>query len=255
MVPSLEVSRLCRDNAEWHHLRRIAAVAGTLIIDEQGIYGVSKINDWILLGLNRQLSEYELHGIRERMAGGQRSKVLRGELKPGLPIGLAYTDDNQVVMDPDQFIVEAIDLVFKTVRRLGSVRQVTRWSRHQDIRLPSSPPQQAARCSGAYPMTARSSACCKTPATPAVCYAHGRTSARTRPDGTVQHSKLPRDKWLVCTPEAHMGYIDWECKSGKPCAATQPTSLEEPNACRRRARERPFCSRASCAACVVTGCA
>ena len=78
-----------------------------------------------------------MRGIRERMVGGQRSKALRGELKPGLPIGLAYTDDNQVVMDPNQFFVEAIDLAFKTFRRLGSAMQVTKWFRRQGIRLPS----------------------------------------------------------------------------------------------------------------------
>ena len=38
MVLSLEVSRLRRYNAEWHQLLRIAAVAGTLMLDEQGIY-------------------------------------------------------------------------------------------------------------------------------------------------------------------------------------------------------------------------
>ncbi len=45
MVLSLEVSRLCRDNAEWHQLLRIAAVAKTLILDEHGIYDVGDVND------------------------------------------------------------------------------------------------------------------------------------------------------------------------------------------------------------------
>ena len=51
IVLSLEVSRLCRDNAEWHNLLRIAAISKTLILDEHGIYDISDLNDWMLLGL------------------------------------------------------------------------------------------------------------------------------------------------------------------------------------------------------------
>ena len=139
IVLSLEVSRICRDNADWHQLLRIAAIAKTLILDEHGVYDVSDINDWMLLGLKRQLSEYELRGIRERMVGGQRSKALRGELKLLLPIGLVYTNADRIVMDPDQSITEAIDLVFNTFRRLGSAMQATKWFPRQGIRLPSRP--------------------------------------------------------------------------------------------------------------------
>ena len=209
IVLSLEVSRLCRDNAEWHQLLRIAAIAGTLILDEQGIYDVSNINDWMLLGLKGQLSEYELRGIRERMVGGQRSKALRGELKLGLPIGLAYNDEDQVVMDPDQSIVEAISLVFKTFRRLGSAMQVTKWFRLQGIRLPSRPRAAGGKVFWGVPDTSQIQRMLNNPRY-AGCYAYGRTSTRMRPDGTVQYSRLPMDKWLVCTPEAHVGYIDWE---------------------------------------------
>ena len=208
LVLSLEVSRLCRDNAEWHQLLRIAAVAQTLILDEQGIYDVSNINDWMLLGLKGQLSEYELRGIRERMVGGQRSKALRGELKLGLPIGLAYTDADQVVLDPDRSIVEAIDLVFKTFRRLGSALQVTKWFRRQGIRLPSRPRAAHGKVHWGVPNQSQIQRMLHNPRY-AGCYAYGRTSTRTRPDGTVQFSKQPMDQWLVCIPEAHVGYIDW----------------------------------------------
>ncbi len=139
IILSLEVSRLCRDNAEWHQLLRIAAVSNTLILDEYGVYNVSDLNDWMLLGLKGQLSEYELRGIRERMVGGQRSKARRGELKLPLPIGLAYTATDEVVLDPDQSITEAVDLVFHTFRRLNSIMQVTKWFRKRGIRLPSRP--------------------------------------------------------------------------------------------------------------------
>ena len=209
MVLSLEVSRLCRDSAEWHQLLRIAAVAKTLILDEHGIYDVSDINDWMLLGLKGQLSEYELRGIRERMVGGQRSKALRGELKLPLPIGLAYTDADKIVLDPNQSITEAIALVFKTFRRLGSAMQATKWFRRQAIRLPSRPRTGSGEVHWGVPNQNQIQRILHNPRY-AGCYAYGRTSTRTRPDGSVQHTRVPMDQWLVCIPDAHVRYIDWE---------------------------------------------
>ncbi len=34
----LEVSRLARNNADWHRLLEICALADTLILDEDGVY-------------------------------------------------------------------------------------------------------------------------------------------------------------------------------------------------------------------------
>ncbi len=209
MVLSLEVSRLCRDNAEWHQLLRIAAVAKTLILDEHGIYDVGDINDWMLLGLKGQLSEYELRGIRARMVGGQRSKALRGELKLHLPIGLAYIEADRVVLDPDQSITEAIALVFTTFRRLGSAMQVTKWFWRQAIRLPSRPHTGNSEVHWAVPNYSQIQRILHNPRY-AGCYAYGRTGMRTRPDGSVQRTSLPIDQWLVCIRDAHKGYIDWE---------------------------------------------
>ena len=47
----LEVSRLARDNADWHQLLRIAGITDTLILDETGIYDPNDSNDRLLLGL------------------------------------------------------------------------------------------------------------------------------------------------------------------------------------------------------------
>src|SRR5438132_12133120 len=38
IVLGLEVSRLARNNADWHRLLEICALAGTLIVDEDGLY-------------------------------------------------------------------------------------------------------------------------------------------------------------------------------------------------------------------------
>ena len=48
----LEVSRLARNNADWHRLLEICALADTLILDEDGVYDPASFNDRLLLGLN-----------------------------------------------------------------------------------------------------------------------------------------------------------------------------------------------------------
>jgi len=51
IVMGLEVSRLARNNADWHRLLEICALADTLILDEDGVYDPASFNDRLLLGL------------------------------------------------------------------------------------------------------------------------------------------------------------------------------------------------------------
>ncbi len=51
IVLGLEVSRLARNNADWHRLLEICALADTLILDEDGVYDPKNFNDRLLLGL------------------------------------------------------------------------------------------------------------------------------------------------------------------------------------------------------------
>ena len=88
IVLGLEVSRLARDNADWHQLLRIAGITNTLILDETGIYDPNDGNDKLLLDVKGTLSEFELQGIKARLVGGQRSAAARGALKIRLPVGL-----------------------------------------------------------------------------------------------------------------------------------------------------------------------
>jgi DNA invertase Pin-like site-specific DNA recombinase len=57
IVMGLEVSRLARNNADWHRLLEICALTDTLILDEDGVYDPSFINDRLLLGLKRHDSQ------------------------------------------------------------------------------------------------------------------------------------------------------------------------------------------------------
>jgi DNA invertase Pin-like site-specific DNA recombinase len=64
IVMGLEVSRLARNNADWHRLLEICALADTLILDEDGIYDPTSFNDRLLLGLKGTMSEAELHVLK-----------------------------------------------------------------------------------------------------------------------------------------------------------------------------------------------
>jgi DNA invertase Pin-like site-specific DNA recombinase len=57
IVLGLEVSRLARNNTDWHRLLEICALAGTLILDEDGLYDPANFNDRLLLGLKGTMSE------------------------------------------------------------------------------------------------------------------------------------------------------------------------------------------------------
>ncbi len=81
LVLGLEVSRLARNNADWHRLIELGGLTDTLIGDADGIYHPALFNDRLLLGLKGAMSEAELHVLRARLNGGIRNKAARGELR------------------------------------------------------------------------------------------------------------------------------------------------------------------------------
>src|SRR6202046_537524 len=107
IVMGLEVSRLARNNADWHRLLEICALANTLILDEDGVYDPTNFNDRLLLGLKGTMSEAELHVLKARLRGGILNKVRRGEYRCVLPTGFVY-DATGAVLDPDAQVRETI---------------------------------------------------------------------------------------------------------------------------------------------------
>ena len=127
IVLGLEVSRLARNNADWHRLLEISALTGTLICDEDGLYDPADFNDRLLLGLKGTMSEAELHFIRARLRGGILSKARRGELPMPLPVGLVYRPRRKGHPRPRQrtFSTRSRHL-FATFARTGSARAVVK---------------------------------------------------------------------------------------------------------------------------------
>ena len=120
IVMGLEVSRLARNNADWHRLLEICALADTLILDEDGVYDPANFNDRLLLGLKGAMSEAELHVLKARLRGGLLNKARRGEYRCILPTGLVYDEAGNVALDPDEQVRESARLLFRDVfpRRL-----------------------------------------------------------------------------------------------------------------------------------------
>jgi DNA invertase Pin-like site-specific DNA recombinase len=73
LVLGLEVSRLARNNADWHRLIDLADLTDTLIGDGDGIYHPALFNDRLLLGLKGTMSEAELHVLRARLNASARA--------------------------------------------------------------------------------------------------------------------------------------------------------------------------------------
>src|SRR5919109_2701393 len=133
LVLGLEVSRLARNSSDWHQLLEICALTHTLILDEEGLYDPSTFNDRLLLGLKGTMSEAELFVLRARLQGGILNKARRGALKLTLPIGLCYTENEAVVLDPTLQVQATIGEVFHSFEHTGSAFTTVRHFHQQHL--------------------------------------------------------------------------------------------------------------------------
>jgi DNA invertase Pin-like site-specific DNA recombinase len=207
IVMGLEVSRLARNNADWHRLLEICALADTLILDEDGVYDPAHFNDRLLLGLKGTMSEAELHVLKARLRGGILNKVRRGEYRCVLPTGFVYNDAG-VVLDPDSQIRETIAYFFETFSRVGSAHQTVKVFRDEGLTFPSRLRNQDTTIF--RPLTASTAIRMLHNPRYAGAYAYGRRRYRRTADGKKTHRKRECNDWLACIPNAHPGYITWD---------------------------------------------
>src|ERR1700693_1486158 len=196
IVLGLEVSRLARNNADWHRLLELAALTSTLILDEDGIYDPAHFNDRLLLGLKGTMSEAELHVLRARLRGGLLNKARRGELRCRLPVGLVYDAAGHVVLDPDKQVQETVHLLFETFARTVSLRATIKYFRQQSLLFPARVAAGAHKDELAWAPLSVGRACSAVH-NPwyAGAYAFGRGRWRKQPDGRFRHESLRRDQW------------------------------------------------------------
>lgn len=211
VVLGLEVSRLARNNTDWHRLLEICALSDTLIVDEDGLYNPGDFNDRLLLGLKGTMSEAELHMLRARLRGGLLNKARRGELKTPLPVGMVYDATEQVILDPDQQVQNSIHHLFRMFQRTGSASATVKAFRDQKLLFPRRPrygPQKGELVWGALTHN-RARQVLHNPRY-AGAFVFGRFRQQRRPENRVSIQLLPRDQWHTVLPDAHPGYITWD---------------------------------------------
>jgi DNA invertase Pin-like site-specific DNA recombinase len=208
IVMGLEVSRLARNNADWHRLLEICALADSLILDEDGVYDPTNFNDRLLLGLKGTMSEAELHVLKARLRGGILNKVRRGEYRCPLPTGFVYDEAGDVRLDPDAQVRDTIGHFFETFARVGSACQVVKAFRKESLVFPS---RRRGGATVFQPLTASTAMrVLKNPRYAGV-YFYGRRRYRRAADGQKKvQEKHDRGDWLACIQNAHPGYITWE---------------------------------------------
>lgn len=212
-VYCLEASRLARNGRDWHHLIDLCALAGSLVIDLDGVYDPLHVNDRLLLGLKGSMSEYELSLMRQRGLAARDAKAGRGDLRFTLPPGYCWSESGRIEIDPDEHVAEAIRLVLRKFRELGSARQVFLWARDAGMNLP---------------VVRRNLTLCRITWRPpayhsivqilqnpiyAGAYVFGRRGNRTsvvegRARKTSGHRRTQAD-WNVLIRDHHEGYLTW----------------------------------------------
>jgi len=211
IVLGLEVSRLARNNADWHRLLELCALSRTLICDEDGLYDPGEFNDRLLLGLKGTMSEAELHFIRARLVGGQLSKARRGELQVALPVGLVYDAAGKVVLDPDTGVQHAIRHVFDLFARTGSARAVVNEFNRDGLLFPVRVRTGAHKGELAW-MPLQHWRVLRTLHNPryAGAFAYGRRREHMGVNGKRTLQTRPREEWIALIPDTHPGYLGWE---------------------------------------------
>jgi len=214
-VYCLEASRLARNGRDWHQLIDLCALAGTVIVDADGVYDPRQLNDRLLLGLKGTMSEYELSLLQQRSQAARESKAERGELRFALPPGYCWDESSRIEKDPDARIVAAVELVFRKFRELGSARQVMLWANEEGVQLPVyRQGRGAGRAMEWKPPAYHTVLKMLQHPIYAGAYVFGRRGNRTLIEGdrarkTEGHLK-EQAQWRVLLRDNHPGYISWE---------------------------------------------
>ena len=211
VVLGLEVSRLARNNADWHRLLELCALTDTLILDEDSLYDPNSFNDRLLLGLKGTMSEAELHILRARLRGGLLAKARRGELKTHPPLGFVYDLADRVVLDPDQEVQAFVRGVFSEFARLGAACAVVRSFQKRGLKFPLRPLRGPRRGELQWgdPELSRVLSILKSPRY-AGAWVWGRKRMQRLPDGRRMTRKVPAPQWHAFLRDAHPSYISWE---------------------------------------------
>lgn len=210
LVAGLEVSRLCRDNADWAQLVKVCSLTDTTLMDEQGLYDPRDVNDGIILDFKGGLAKAEYRLIINRCQSAIRLRATDGRFRSRLPAGLVYDPQERVVLDPDLQVQEAFRNFFAVYSRLGTARAVVREFRQQGLKVPV----RAWKSPGSElhwkELTQSHAIQILHQPRYAGVYCYGRKKSRRTVEGKVLLRRLPREKWVAFLPGKHEGYISLE---------------------------------------------
>lgn len=214
-VFALEVSRLARSNLDWNRLLELCALSHTLVIDADGCYDPGDFNDGLLLGLKGTMAQAELHFLRGRLQGGKLNKAQKGELRFPLPVGLCHGDEGRIILEPDDEVRGAVQLVFRLFHETGSAYAVVKRFAQDGLRFPKRAygGAWAGKLVWGRLSHGRVLGLIRNPSY-AGTYVFGRYQCRKRitPHGEVHKrtTRVPKVDWRVHLPEHHEGYITVE---------------------------------------------
>jgi DNA invertase Pin-like site-specific DNA recombinase len=210
----VEASRLARNGRDWHTLLEFCRLVDAIIIDEETVYNPRQPDDRLLLGMKGAFSEMELSILRQRSYAALMQKAHRGELLTTVPIGFLRARNDRIELDPDQRIREAVGLVFRRFREIGSIRQVLLGLRQERIELPAVVYGPEGR--GVVWQLPGYHAVNKMLRNPTYggAYAYGRTKTITRiehgREKNLKGQRVEQQDWQILIPEHHAGYIEWD---------------------------------------------
>ena len=233
-VAAREVSRFARNSRDWQQLVEVCRVVDTVLIDQETVYAPRQSNDRLLLGLKGSLNEYELDLLRQRSVEARHAKAKRGELVISAPVGYIKTEEQRLEKNPDRRVQEAISMVFRKFRELGTVRQTLLWFLEHDLELPTQTPRgelfwRRPSYRSVYRLI--------TSPVYGGAYAYGKTEHLLRYEGGEPRHRArhkPREEWLALIPHAHEGYISWEeSESIRQVVRENVISAERPGAAKK----------------------
>ena len=216
IVSCLEMSRLARNNVDWHQLVYLCRWTETLIADETGIYDPSLSTDRMVLGIRGQMSEVELDSSIHRMVEARWNKARRGELIITPPAGYEVDDQGLLVMTSDEAVANSIRLVLRKFEEFGAARQIVVWWREQGLTFPVR--RLASHKHSIAWVTPTTRAIYSTLHHPiyAGAYVHGRAKTVREVDveGGLHVRKrmqrVVREEWPVLIKDHHAAYISYD---------------------------------------------
>ncbi|HEY3195161.1 MAG TPA: recombinase family protein [Candidatus Dormibacteraeota bacterium] len=216
IVMSFELSRLSRNDLDWHHLVYLCRWTNTLIADEQGLYDPSSSADRMVLGIRGQVSELERDSIVHRMVEARWNKARRGEAFTIPPAGYELDELGRLQLSSDEAVQTAMRCVFEKFDELGAARQVFLWWRSEGLTFPV-----RRAVPRTHPVVWRSVSyrlIYQTLRHPiyAGAFVFGRSESRRELDPETQKVVLrrglrrAREEWPVLIQDHHPGYISFE---------------------------------------------